>query len=153
MSQGTNYALVGDSSINSSGGIYSSISAANSDKQVYFGCEWGNASKSIGFEDLPGLGDNDFNDITLKLNNNGDSFSYEHINQSSLLANTVEAPNLDSIWMEALGLMMFNVYQIAELITGNENNFDLTLVIDVASPNNKQLNPTPNQDKNIASYP
>ena len=140
---GTRYALIADSAISTSGNLYSSISAANPDNKVHIAGEFGDNSSSLGFEDQINQGDNDFNDITLRIidKNNG-NFSTEAVTEKSLLASTTHAPNIDSIWMNGLALDAGTAYQLAELITGHPDNHDLDLVIDVAPPNNFLLNPT-----------
>lgn len=143
LTPGTRYALIADSAISISGDLYSSISAANPDNKVHFASEFGNSASSLGFEDQINQGDNDFNDITLRITEeNNASFSTESVTDKSLLASTTPAPNIDSIWMNGLALDAGTAYQLAELITGHPDNHDLDLVIDVAPPNNFLLNPT-----------
>lgn len=149
---GTHYALIADSQIDKEGHLFSSISAANPDTEVHLAGEFGNTSQTIGFEDQTDHGDNDFNDFTLSIKNGEQAvFKTEIVTEESLLANTTPAPNIDSIWMNGTALDAGTAYQLAELITGNSNNHDLNLVIDVAPPNNQLLNPTAKTHR--ATYP
>ncbi len=149
---GSNYALIGESLSDEGSELHSSISAANNDKKVRFAGEFGKTNESIGFEDDVNNGDNDFNDITLRLASNSEStFKTESVLDQSLLANSNKSPDIDSIWMNGLALDSGTAYQLAELITGNPNNQDLDLVIDVRPPNDNESDVTSKSHK--AKYP
>ena len=155
VSPDSSYALIGESSVNATPELYSSISAANPDKKVRFAGEFGKTNESIGFEDDVNNGDNDFNDITLRLKdqNNG-TFKTESVLDESLFADNGKAPDVDSIWMNGLALDKGTAYQIAELITGNPSNHDLDLVIDVRPPNDNESDVTSKtHKKKFSKYP
>lgn len=161
---GTSYGLVGASNLLGDTKLYSSLSAANPDGEVHFAGSHTKPGMSIGFEDLPDGGDNDYNDVTLTLTNlvhgdgaaSGDQavtrFVTESVFDASTFASVSLAPDVDSVWMDGTALDKGTAYQLAELIVGNPTNHDLDLVIDVAPPNNQLLNPTPKSHQ-AAGFP
>ena len=140
---GVSYALVGASDLAGAPVLYASLSAANADGHVHFAGSHTEPGQSIGFEDLPGGGDDDYNDVTLTLTSPSAMFESESVLDDSRYAARTLAPELDSLWMDGTALDQGTAYQLAELIVGHPGNHDLALVIDVSPPNNTLLNPTP----------
>lgn len=165
---GTTYGLIGASNLLGNTELYASLSAANPDGEVHFAGSHDSPGASVGFEDLPGVGDNDFNDVTLTLMNVvqgggvvggtvGEDqavtrFVTESVFDASQFASASLAPDLDSVWMDGTALDKGTAYQLAELIVGNPSNHDLDLVIDVSPPSNQLLNPTPKSHQ-AAGFP
>ena len=136
------YALIADSDLQTSGGLYSSINYANFDNKIQFAPAVSNPNKIIGFEDLPN-GDNDFNDIKLEIPNiENILFKSSSLFMSSPIGSSNNIPEIDVLWQDASALDKGSAYQIAQLITGNPNNSDLKLIINISGPSST-ANPTP----------
>ena len=136
------YALIADSDLQTSGGLYSSINYANFDKKIQFAPTASNPKNIIGFEDLPN-GDNDFNDIKLEIPNiENILFKSSSLFMSSPIGSSNNIPEIDVLWQDASALDDESAYQIAQLINGNPNNIDLKLIINISGPGST-ANPTP----------
>lgn len=80
LEENTSYALIADSRIDQSGGLFNSIRAANEDEQIHIAPVIGGDGFAVGFEDSLSSS-TDYNDIVFNLSNSGLSsgFSYSSV--------------------------------------------------------------------------